>query len=186
MDIHELLDHSDWSEAAAAVSLYENISKIPSPATRDLPLHVSLKNKAPPDFVAKLIDSHPEAVDIPSTSSNEYPLSLALQYLEYPPSHLLIQLATPISSKGVSSFGETPLFAAISKKISAVVITKILELNPEAASAPDEMDQYPLHEAVDVKLDDALIKAIYDAYPEAATIENRDCNLIEGFWTTNS
>ena len=56
----------------------------------------------------------------------------------------------------------------------------------EAASAPDEMDQYPLHEAVDVKLDDALIKAIYDAYPEAATIENRDCNLIEGFWTTNS
>lgn len=183
MDIHDLLDHCDWAEAAAAISLYENISKIPSPANRDLPLHVSLRNKAPTSLLMTLIESYPEAVDLPSSSSNEFPLSLALQYLDDPPSDLLLRLATPASSKGVSSFGETPLFAAISKKAPTTVVSQLLSLNPSAAGVPDEMDQFPLHEAVAVKADEALIRALYDAYPDAAAEENRDGTIVEGFWT---
>ena len=125
MDIHDLLEHGDWSEAAAAVSLYENISKIPSPTNRDLPIHISLKNKAPIPFLSSLINSYPEAIDLPSSSSNEFPLSLALQHLDDPPGDLLLRLATPESSKGLSSFGETPLFTAISKKSPAAVVEKV-------------------------------------------------------------
>ncbi|GMH80431.1 hypothetical protein TL16_g08544 [Triparma laevis f. inornata] len=142
--IHDLATHADWGELKSAVSTFPQTAKVPHPDSRDLPLHLALSlGSCPSNVISSIIEAYPEAVDSPSGSTNEYPLSTYLRTFEGTIDvTLLNSLATEVSAKGVSTLGETPLLQAISKKTVHVEDLKCLvELYPDACSIPDEMDQ---------------------------------------------
>ncbi len=144
------------------------------------PLHCCGKHNAPPQLTRLLLE-HPNASSLleKPDSSGATPLHHICQSLHVGlTAEVMLTKSGKATGKIVSmrdNQGRAPLhLAAGNPQSPAELITKLMEIYPDAVSQFTKNGDYPLHLVVQSKMKPATVKAILKAYPKATEARNEN------------
>jgi tetratricopeptide (TPR) repeat protein len=149
---------------------------------KSLPLHIECKNQCRSAVISKCIELYPEALSI-STMNNPLPLLILLRQPQSPTDTALMMIDKyPEALRStetvlLSDDKFLPLHLECMNECRSAIISKCIELYPEALSIASRNNSLPLHLLLSNQvssIEDAL--TMIDKYPQALKLRNNNSN----------
>jgi hypothetical protein len=181
LPLHCLLG-SMWSSLDDALLMIEKYPAASQHQNKfgELPLHIECKHQCRSSIISKCIELYPEALSKTDAVSDEsLPLHIVLANTSSSIDDALMMIDKyPAALQHQSNYVYLPLHIECMTQCRSAIISKIIELYPEALAVPENDEELPLHALLkneNSSIDMALM--MMKKYPAALQHANDDCEL---------